>query len=68
MASTANQLQIFRQNFDRNVSWKVLLQPYIFGPLLICISCHGNHNAKKWKKKIKYYLVRNHNMLYETVT
>ena len=31
----AEQLQIFWQNFYRNDPWKVLFQPYIFGPLLV---------------------------------
>ena len=50
----AKQLQIYWQNFYRNNFWKVLFQPYIFGPLLVCTGCNGNHNAKKkkWKKKI----------------
>ena len=59
----AKLLQIFwKKTFIEMILEKFCFS-HIFSPLLVCTGCHGNHNAKKRKKKIlKNYLLRNHTL------
>ena len=61
MAFTAKPLQIWWQNFYRNVPWEIFYQLYVFLPTAPFIGCHGNQNAKKnGKKYLKNYLLWKH--------